>query len=274
MNCKTLIILLMACLPLRSAAQTADSLNFKNYATATDISAANTGSFDKTTKFRATQLILPGSLIAVSTFGLWNDWTKSANITVRDKMTDIRNGHKIKVDDYLQYLPVVSYVGLGFAGAKCKHNYKERLLATGTSYLAMAIMVNGVKFTVKEKRPDSNSRNSYPSGHTATVFMGAELVRTEYGTGYGIAAYTVACGVAFLRIYNGRHWTTDTLAGAGIGILSARIGYWMLPVTRRWFGMERNRKNNLAPSTDVAFTTAPFYDYNTHAIGGSFALVF
>ena len=253
MNAKTVIILLCLCIPLRTTAQSADSLQV-----------------DKTTRFKATQLIIPGTLIAASTFGLWNDWTRSANISVRDKMADIRNGRYIRVDDYLQYLPVVSYVGLGAIGARTKHNFKERLLVTGTSYLSMGIMVNAVKYSVKEMRPDNSKRNSYPSGHTATAFMGAELVRTEYGTGYGVAAYTVACGIAFLRLYNNRHWTTDVLAGAGIGILSARIGYWMLPVTRRWFGMERNR----IKTADVAITTAPFYDCDTHAVGGSLALVF
>ncbi|WP_290121359.1 phosphatase PAP2 family protein, partial [uncultured Duncaniella sp.] len=50
-----------------------------------------------------------------------------------------------------------------------------------------------------------------------------------------IGAYSVAVGVAFLRLYNGRHWLNDVIAGAGVGILSARIGYWMLPLYKRWF---------------------------------------
>ena len=61
------------------------------------------------------------------------------------------------------------------------------------------------------------------------------MVREEYGLGPGIGAYTIAVGVAFLRLYNGRHWFNDVVAGAGIGILSARIGYWMLPLYQRWF---------------------------------------
>lgn len=75
----------------------------------------------------------------------------------------------------------------------------------------------------------------FPSGHTATVFTGAELMRVEYGVGMGIGAYSVALGVAFLRLYNGRHWLNDVIAGAGIGILSARIGYWMFPLYQKWF---------------------------------------
>ena len=60
-------------------------------------------------------------------------------------------------------------------------------------------------------------------------------MREEYGLGMGIGAYSVAVGVAFLRLYNGRHWLNDVIAGAGVGILSARIGYWMLPLYKRWF---------------------------------------
>ena len=35
------------------------------------------------------------------------------------------------------------------------------------SYAVMGILVNGMKRTFKEKRPDTNARNSFPSGHTA-----------------------------------------------------------------------------------------------------------
>jgi membrane-associated phospholipid phosphatase len=68
--------------------------------------------------------------------------------------------------------------------------------------------------------------------------VGAEIVRQEYWNNspiYGIAAYAVATGVGVLRVYNERHWATDVVAGAGFGILSAQIGYWMLPLNRRLF---------------------------------------
>ncbi|MBQ1177891.1 MAG: phosphatase PAP2 family protein, partial [Bacteroidaceae bacterium] len=76
----------------------------------------------------------------------------------------------------------------------------------------------------------------FPSGHTATTFMGAELVRIEYGDEHpwlAAGAYTLATAVGVLRVYNDRHWFTDVFAGAGVGILSARIGYWLLPYTRQ-----------------------------------------
>jgi len=139
-------------------------------------------------------------------------------------------------------------------GVKSKHTLKERLLITAAAYAAMGVMVNGVKYTIREKRPASNSRNSFPSGHTATAFMGAELVREEYGGVYGVCAYTIAAGIAFLRIYNDRHWLNDVIAGAGVGIVSARIGYWTLPVTRKIFGLQPNNPKGLAvfPVADVS----------------------
>ena len=224
---------------------------------------------DESTKFKGTQLIAPLTLVAVSTFGTWDKKAKQVNLSIQSGFEKWRGDHRAHFDDYCQYLPAVSYLALGFTGAKSRHNFKERLLALGTSYIAMGIMTNSIKYTVREPRPNNvDEHNSYPSGHTATAFMGAELVRREYGTGYGIAAYVVACGIGVMRIYNNRHWLNDVMAGAGIGILSAQIGYWMLPYTRRLFGMERSK------STDIAMAATPFYDYNTRAIGGGVAIIF
>ena len=66
--------------------------------------------------------------------------------------------------------------------------------------------------------------------------MGAELVRIEYGEDYpwlAVGAYTIATATGALRVYNNHHWLSDVVAGAGVGILSARIGYWLLPYTKR-----------------------------------------
>lgn len=209
--------------------------------------------------FRPKQLILPLSLVAVGAFGVNNGAFRHLNRTVRDGMDDLRGNHYFHVDDYVQYLPIVTYLGLDFVGVSAKHSFKERLVAGTTAYMAMAVMVNATKYTAKEMRPDSSRRNSFPSGHTATVFTGAELMREEYGLGIGIASYTVATGVAFLRLYNGRHWLNDVVAGAGIGILSARIGYWMLPLYRKWFHWDASR-------TSAHLSILPAYTPDTRTL--------
>ena len=108
--------------------------------------------------------------------------------------------------------------------------------------------MNVTKFAVDEKRPDSGALNSFPSGHMATAFIGAELVREEYGNGYGFGAYAFASGIAVLRLYNDRHWLNDVIAGDGIGILSARIGYWLLPWEQKILGWDNaSRSISLLP---------------------------
>ena len=202
-------------------------------------------------KFNYKQLILPTALVAVGSFGVCNGAFHNLNNSVRDGVADLRGDNYFRADDYIQYIPIVSYLGLGAVGVKCRHSFKERFVAGATAYLAMGIMVNVTKYAVREKRPDSNARNSFPSGHTATVFMGAELIRQEYGLGISLGAYTIATGVAFLRIYNDRHWLNDVIAGAGIGILSARIGYWMLPLYQKWFHWDKTATVILMPSYSI-----------------------
>lgn len=79
-------------------------------------------------------------------------------------------------------------------------------------------------------RPDNSTRNSFPSGHTATAFMTAHMLHMEYGDvspWISVGGYTVATVVGVSRQLNNRHWISDVLSGAGIGILSVEFGYFL-----------------------------------------------
>lgn len=217
---------------------------------------------DNTTKFKATQLILPGALIAVGAVGIDNGWFGDIKRDVRDGFQKMSHGHQIKADKFLQYVPAAGYLVMGSLGVKSKHNFKERALVTVTSLASYGILAGGMKLCIHERRPQGDETNSFPSGHTTLAFMGAELIRSEYPLGVGIGAYAVACGVGFMRLYNDRHWINDVIAGAGVGILCARIGYWMLPVWRKVFHLDR-------PGCSSFVAMAPFYDARRHAAGAS-----
>lgn len=217
--------------------------------------------------FHSQELLLPTALLTIGIGGYYLDGYNGMNNNVNDGINTWRGRRYFHADDYLQYLPAVTYISLGFLRGTAKHPFRERLTVSITAYLTMAAMTNAGKYTFKEKRPDSTARNSFPSGHTATVFTGAELMRIEYGKWAGIASYTVAAGVAFLRLYNGRHWLNDVLAGAGIGILSARVGYWMLPLYRKWFGWGKD-----GPSKTIAIM--PEYISDSKNIGISMIAIF
>lgn len=234
-----------------------DSIRLENYGQQPVLKLPENGS---EYKFKPKQLILPGALIAVGTFGVYNGAFRRLDRFVKRGMDNLRGDHYFHADDYIQYLPAATYLAFGSIGIKSKHSFKERVVVEATAYIAMAAISNAGKYSFREKRPDSEARNSFPSGHTATVFTGAELMREEYGTGLGIAAYTVATGVAFLRLYNGRHWLNDVIAGAGVGILSARIGYWMLPWYQKWFKWDTQKRK-----TQTALL--PYYDTNYRSFG-------
>ncbi len=193
------------------------------------------------------QLILPTLLIGTGLIGIESDWLKYQNREIRDELQEDID-RKISIDDFSQYAPMAAVYGLNLAGIKGKHNFRDRTMILATSYLIMGVTVEGLKNMTRVERPDGSSRNSFPSGHTATAFMGAEFLWQEYkdvSPWIGVAGYTVAAGTGFFRMYNNRHWLTDVMAGAGIGILSAKMAYWAYPyIQKKLFG--RTRLKNLA----------------------------
>ena len=188
------------------------------------------------------QVLLPASLI---TLGVISNATY-INRYVQRHVYNYSGGHKLRIDDYMQYVPMASVFAFSNLGIKAKHSIKERLIVGATAYAIMGALVNGVKYTAKIQRPDSSAFNSFPSGHTATAFMGMEILWKEYkdeNVWVGISGYAIATTVATLRLYNNRHWIGDVLGGAGIGILSAKAAYWLLPYTSKL--LTRKQKSSI-----------------------------
>lgn len=125
-----------------------------------------------------------------------------------------------------------------------KNNINNKFLTSSVTYATALALTLSLKSITNEPRPtfDDNKNNSFPSRHTAIAFAGAELIRLDCGWMYGTLAYLVAGSTAYLRYYHNKHWINDLFGGAGIGILSANIGYWLLPYTNSIF-TKRNKKN-------------------------------
>lgn len=214
--------------------------------------------------FKWRQTILPASLIGVGAVALAPSFIRNSSRTITNRVIDIRgNNRRLAFDDYIQYLPVANSLMLGCAGVKAKHSFRDRAFIVAASYAALAVLTVIPKSCIDEKRPEFAGHNSFPSGHTATAFMGAELVRIEYGGWYGAGAYTVAAGVGFMRMYNGRHWLHDVAAGAGVGILSARVGEWSCRLWQRIFPKrgKRKKENNFVFTPVAAPVNGGYYGF-------------
>ena len=195
-------------------------------------------------RFKPLQLVIPATLIGIGVAGLESHWIIRGNNTVRDELQESGHG-KLTIDDFTQFAPAVAVYGLNLCGVHGVHDFGERTIIMGTATLLTLSTVYTIKSTSSVRRPDGSSCNSFPSGHTAIAFMGAEFLRREYwdvSPWIGVAGYAVALGTGFLRMYNNRHWATDVLAGAGIGILSTEIAYWVFPYVSKIFYPSRRRQ--------------------------------
>lgn len=155
-------------------------------------------------------------------------------------LTDFETG----IDDYTQFFGPVMTAGLKLAGVEGRSDWPRLLASAAVSYGLMAGLVNGIKYSAKEMRPDGSTANSWPSGHTATAFVGATLLHKEYGLTrspwYSVAGYGVATATGVMRVLNNRHWISDIMSGAGIGIMSGELGYALIDLLFKEKGLLRN----------------------------------
>ena len=160
------------------------------------------------------------------------------------KNTQLLTDFKTSVDDYTQYFGPLMTVGMKLGGYEGRSDWPRLLASAAMSYGIMAAFVNGIKYTAKEMRPDGSTANSWPSGHTATSFVGATILHKEYGLTrspwFSVAGYGVATATGVMRVLNNRHWVSDVMSGAGIGILSTELGYALGDILFKGKGLLRN----------------------------------
>jgi membrane-associated phospholipid phosphatase len=152
-----------------------------------------------------------------------------ADHAIRNRVVNGMPGFHTSVDDYIQYAPLATQLALSLGGVQGRSKNRWQVLVTDAMAAAMmATVVNGMKYGINRTRPNGG-RGSFPSGHTATAFMGATLLAHEYGhksVWIPIAGYSVATATGVLRILNNKHYASDVLVGAAIGIVSAELAYW------------------------------------------------
>lgn len=208
---------------------------------------------------------IPLGMIAVGAFTASNNSFKKANLFMREQLVEDRGDRfrRVGVDDYTILAPAVAVYALNLAGIKGKNNFVDRSIMFGMSNL----IANGLVFSTKSItgviRPDSSDNHSFPSGHTSAAFVSAEFLRQEYkdvSPWIGVGGYAVAVATGVLRMYNNKHWLSDVIAGAGVGILSVRLSYWLYP----------KLKNTILHKTGTARTSTvvlPTYQNGMPGIG-------
>ena len=101
---------------------------------------------------------------------------------------------------------------------------------------------------------------SFPSGHTAAAFMGAEFLWQEYkdvSPWYGIGGYVIAAGTGALRAWNDKYWVWDVVFGAGLGMLCTKLAYRLYPSVQRKLSKKKEKVSGIS-----------FYPYYNGQQGG------
>lgn len=99
-----------------------------------------------------------------------------------------------------------------------KNHSLRALDALGTSVL----LSEGLKVLVREKRPDSNAHDSFPSGHATAAFAVA-TVESELHPKQAPLWYLGAVLISYSRVRLHRHTVGDVLAGAALGAGTAQL---------------------------------------------------
>ena len=145
-------------------------------------------------------------------------------------------------------------------GLKSRSTTRRMLISNSIAAGLTVGLSQTLKWTVDEERPDGSNNNSFPSMHSALAFMGATVLSREYGhisPWITVGGYAAATGTQMLRIGHNAHWINDIAMGAGIGVVSTHVAYFL---TDRLLGRNGIRRMQLSTSEQAqlwAFDKCP-----------------
>lgn len=176
--------------------------------------------------------------------------------------------------DYMQFAPAALMLSMKAAGIESRSSWTGMIGGCAASGVIMAGMVKGMKHMTDMPRPDASDMKSLPSGHTAVAFMSATMLSIEYGhlsPWVTAGAYGLATATGLMRIGQNKHWASDIVTGAGIGILATELGYMVAEAVTgrkpsgthgsgRHIMRDDERRSNIGLYTGLYFPTGSITD--------------
>ncbi len=173
--------------------------------------------------------IFPATLIAAGLLVNGSDFEHNFRDDIRK---NTGNNYHYKIDDYIQYAPAFELYLSDVLGLKAKNHWFNQTKNLFISNALTTAIVLGLKHITNKTRPDGTPY-AFPSGHTSFAFTNATVLYNEFKDSSPIIAYSgyfFATTTGAFRILNDRHWLSDVLTGAGIGILITNLVYYCEPL--------------------------------------------
>lgn len=177
-------------------------------------------------------LIVPAVLLASGAISNGSALEKNLNDRILDQLGSDFN---FAIDDYLQYAPIGIMYAADIAGVKSKNHWFDQTKYLIMSNVVTAVTTHSMKRLINKRRPNG-APHSFPSGHTSFAFVNAAVLHHEYHNHHELLAwsgYTCATTTGMYRLLNNKHWLSDVLFGAGLGILVTEVIYRIEPL-KEW----------------------------------------
>ncbi len=188
---------------------------------------------------------VPAAALGYGLLSLTGNGFHRIDLHVHHEITEKYPRFATHIDDKLQYAPAAAVYALNLAGVRSRNNFVDRTAMYLISNSIMGMTVDFLKIKTNRLRPDGSARNSFPSGHTATAFVAAEFMAQEFkgqSFWFGASAYATATATGSLRMLNNRHWLSDVIGGASIGILVTKGTYAAYPWLKKKL-LDPHKKN-------------------------------
>ena len=193
--------------------------------------------------FRFKDQVLPVSLIAGGLV------IEAAN--VKKDIQSFFPRTNTRADDYIRYVPVGLLYGSDILGRRHRNNAFNQTKLLLISELTTAILTQALKKITNVTRPNGGNL-SFPSGHTSEAFTFATVLYKEsvdYDPVLGYSGYLFSTATGVLRITNNRHWASDVLVGAGLGIIVTNLVYYINPF-KKWDPLKLNKRAQITTCID------------------------
>lgn len=172
--------------------------------------------------------IIPVTLIGLGVLANNSNFEKQLQLDLRN---NVGNNYELRIDNYLQYVPIIQMYTADALSIKAKNHWFDQTKYLLISNLISSTITHSLKRIMQKERPN-DSPYSFPSGHTTFSFTNATVLFNEFkGTAPVLAysGYAFATITGVFRMINNKHWLSDVLVGAGVGILVTELVYHFEP---------------------------------------------
>jgi len=173
--------------------------------------------------------IVPLSLIGIGVLINKSEFEKKLN---KDILKRVGENYKTRIDDYILFAPVVQMYSADILGVKSKNHWFDQSKYLFISNVIATGITDRLKKYTNKSRPSGSSK-AFPSGHTTIAFTNATVLYNEFIDTSPLLAYSgfaFAAGTGTFRMINNKHWVSDVLVGAGIGMIITHLVYHFEPL--------------------------------------------